>query len=176
VVVFAPVSARGKRRIEDALGGLDVERHLPMLPLAHGWRTAWSRLQRPAAERWLGNFDVLHFSDWMYPPQRAGVRATTIHDLVPLRFPEWVQRRTRRIHGPKYENAARTCDLLFCNSAFTAGEVVELLGVPVERTRVARPGVEGRFRPDGERAVLGRPYLLAVATLEPRKNLGALVA
>ena len=31
----------------------------------------------------------LHFSDWMYPPQRAGVRATTIHDLVPLHHPEW---------------------------------------------------------------------------------------
>jgi glycosyltransferase involved in cell wall biosynthesis len=176
IVAFAPTSSKGLRAIPAALEGIPVDVRLRFLPLAHFWRQAWSRLQRPPVERFLGPVDVLHFSDWMYPPQRAGVRATTIHDLVPLRFPEWVQRRTRRMHGAKYENAARTCDLLFCNSAFTAGEVVELLGVPAERTRVARPGVEERFRPDGDRADLGRPYLLAVATLEPRKNLDALVA
>ena len=176
IVAFAPTSSKGLRAIPAALEGIPVDVRLRFLPLAHFWRQAWSRLQRPPVERFLGPVDVLHFSDWMYPPQRAGVRATTIHDLVPLRFPEWVQRRTRRMHAAKYVNAARTCDLLFCNSAFTAGEVVELLGVPAERTRVARPGVEGRFRPDGERADLGRPYLLAVATLEPRKNLGALVS
>ena len=38
----------------------------------------------------------------MYPPQRGGVRATTIHDLVPIRFPEWVHGRTRRMHTAKY--------------------------------------------------------------------------
>ena len=37
-----------------------------------------------------GPLDVFHFSDWMYPPQRGGVRATTIHDLFPLRYPDWV--------------------------------------------------------------------------------------
>ena len=87
---------------------------------AHGWRTAWSRLGWPPAERWLGKFDVLHFTDWMYPPQRAGLRATTIHDLVPLHFPQWVTGRTRLMHGRKYRNAARTCDVMFANSAFTA--------------------------------------------------------
>ena len=41
-----------------------------------------------------------------------------------------------------------------------------------ERVKVAYPGVKEAFRPDGERADLGRPYVLTVATLEPRKNLG----
>ena len=65
------------------------------------------RARPPAAERILGPFDVLHFSDWMYPPQRAGVRATTIHDLVPLHHPEWTTARTRSMHARKYRNAAR---------------------------------------------------------------------
>jgi len=176
VVAFAPVSARGKRRIEDALGGLDVERHLPVLPLAHGWRTAWSRLQRPAAERWLGNFDVLHFSDWMYPPQRSGVRATTIHDLVPLRYPEWTHGRTVRMHGAKYRNAVRTANLFLCNSEYTATDVHQLLDVERERICVAHPGYADVFRAEGERADLGGPYILTVATLEPRKNLETLLA
>jgi glycosyltransferase involved in cell wall biosynthesis len=175
VVAFAPVSVRGKRSVEHALGGIDAERRLFVLPLAHAWRTAWSRLQRPAAERWLGSFDVLHFSDWMYPPQRAGVRATTIHDLVPLRFPEWTHGRTVRMHSAKYRHAARTADMMICNSAFTAGEVQELLHVEPARIHVAHPAPAPVFTSDGERADLGRPYALTVATLEPRKNLQTLL-
>jgi glycosyltransferase involved in cell wall biosynthesis len=175
VLAFAPVSARGKHRIEEALSGLNVERRLPVLPLAHAWRTAWSRLQRPAAERWLGGFDVLHFSDWMYPPQRAGVRATTIHDLVPLRFPEWTHGRTVRMHGAKYRHAARTTHVFMCNSEFTAREVQELLHVERARVHVAHPAPAPVFTSDGELADLDRPYALSVATLEPRKNLETLL-
>jgi alpha-1,3-rhamnosyl/mannosyltransferase len=65
----------------------------------------------------------------------------------------------------------RTCHLLFANSAFTAGEVAGILGVPRERIRVAHPGIDPRFGPDGPAAELGAPYLLTVGTLEPRKNL-----
>ena len=175
LVAFAPTSPQGKRAIPAALAGIPVTVSLQFLPFAHFWRQGWSRLGRPAVERFLGPIDVLHFSDWMYPPQRAGVRATTIHDLVPLRFPQWVQGRTRRMHTAKYRNAARTCDLLFANSLFTARDVVELLGVPEDRVRVALPGVDAVFTSDGESADLGRPYVLTVATLEPRKNLATLV-
>ena len=175
IVAFAPTSPRGLKTIPRALEGVPVRLELRFLPFAHHWRQSWSRLGRPAVERFLGPIDVLHFSDWMYPPQRGGIRATTVHDLVPLRFPEWVQGRTQRMHSAKYRNAARTCDVLFANSAFTKGEVVELLGVPEDRVRVALPGADERFSPTGERTDLGRPYVLTVATLEPRKNLATLV-
>jgi hypothetical protein len=89
LVAFGPSGPRGRRRIREALAGLPVEPRLPLLP--HEARTAWSRAGRLAIERVVGALDVFHFSDWMYPPQRGGVRATTVHDLVPLRFPEWVQ-------------------------------------------------------------------------------------
>jgi glycosyltransferase involved in cell wall biosynthesis len=176
LVAFGPSGPRGRQRIRRALEGLPLELRLPLLPRAHGWRTAWSRLGRLPVETFVGPLDVFHFSDWMYPPQRGGLRATTIHDLVPLRFPDWVKPATVRMHGPKYMHAAGSCDRIFVNSAFTAGEVVELLRVPEERIVVAHPGIDPRFRPDGERADLGGPYLLAVGTLEPRKNLPALAA
>jgi glycosyltransferase involved in cell wall biosynthesis len=176
VVAFAPASPQGLKRIPEALAGIPVETRLRLFPFAHFWRQGWSRLGRPPVERFLGAVDVLHFSDWMYPPQRGGVRSTMVHDLVPLRFPEWVQGRTKRMHGAKYANAARTCDVIFVNAEFTKGEVVELLGVPPESVVVAYPGVDERYGPDGERADLGRPYVLTVATLEPRKNLGTLLA
>jgi glycosyltransferase involved in cell wall biosynthesis len=176
VVPFAPTSAPGRRTIAAALAEIPVEPQLRFLPFAHYWRQAWSRLGRPPVERFLGPVDVLHFSDWMYPPQRGGVRSTMVHDLVPERFPEWVQGRTRRMHGAKYRNAARTCDVIFVNAEFTKGDVVELMGVAPEKVVVAYPGVDERFRAEGQRADLGRPYVLTVATLEPRKNLETLLA
>ena len=176
LVAFAPTSLRGLRAIPAALAGVPVDVRLVPFPWSHRVRMAWSRRRRPPLERFLGRVDVLHFSDWMYPPQRAGVRATTIHDLVPLRFPEWTTPRTREMHVEKYANAVATCDLVFTNSAYTAADVVERLGVPEERVRVAPPGLGDGFVPDGERAEPGRPYALGLATLEPRKNLARLVA
>lgn len=175
VVAFAPTSPAGRRVIPETLAGLDVELRLVTLPGAHGWRTAWSVIGHPYAERWLGDFDALHFTDWMFPPQRRGVRATTIHDLVPLHHPEWTTKRTQAMHGRKYRDAARRCDVVFANSAYTADDFARTLGFPRERIVIANPGVGAGYAADGEAADLGAPYVLTVATLEPRKNLGTLV-
>lgn len=175
IVAFAPTSIRGPKRIRAALAGIDVEVRTWPLPFSHALRTSWSAMRRPAAERLLGGFDVLHFSDWMYPPQRAGVRATTIHDLVPLHHPEWTTGRTRVMHGRKYRNAAATCDAVFVNSAYTGRDVARTLGVPEDRIHVARPAPKDVYRSAGPATDLGAPYVLTVATLEPRKNLQVLV-
>jgi glycosyltransferase involved in cell wall biosynthesis len=175
LVAFAPASPRGRDEIEASLDGIEVERRLPTLPAAHAVRTAWSRLGAPPVERVVGPLDVFHFGDWMYPPQRAGLRSTMVHDLVPLHFPEWVHARTERMHGAKYRHVAQACDVVMVNSAYTGGDVAATLGVERERIHVAHPGVDASFRPDGEALQLGRPYALTVATLEPRKNLGTLV-
>jgi glycosyltransferase involved in cell wall biosynthesis len=173
VVAFAPASRAGRREIEAALEGVDAERRLPVLPAAHALRTLWSHAGAPPAERFLGPFDVLHFSDWMYPPQRAGIRSTMIHDLVPLHFPDWVHSRTRRMHGAKYRHAARACDVVVVNSRFTGDDVAATLGVDPSRIHVAYPGVDDAFTPEGPRAE--GEYVLAVGTLEPRKNLGVAI-
>jgi glycosyltransferase involved in cell wall biosynthesis len=174
VVAFAPTRLRGRRLIHEALDGVPVDVRTLVLPWSHAFRMGWSRLGRPAAERWLGSVDVLHFSDWVVPPQRRGLRSTMVHDLVPLRFPEWVTPRTRSMHGYKYARTAE-CDLVFVNSSYTGRDVEELLHVSADRIRVAPPGVSRDYGAEGERADLGRPYVLSLATLEPRKNLGALV-
>jgi glycosyltransferase involved in cell wall biosynthesis len=173
IVAFAPAARDGRRAIEAALDGIDVERRLPTVPAAHAVRTVWSRVGRPPAERVVGAFDVLHFGDWMYPPQRSGLRSTMIHDLVPLHHPEWVHPRTRRMHGAKYRHAARACDVVIVNSRFTADDVARTLRVPRDRVHVAYPGANPIFTPDGERAE--GDYVLAVGTLEPRKNLVTVV-
>ena len=175
VVAFAPTSPAGKRVIPEALAGIGVTTKLLALPGAHGWRSAWSIAGYPPAERFVGKFDVLHFSDWMYPPQKRGVRATTIHDLVPVHHPEWTTKRTRAMHGRKYRNAALTCDVVFANSEYTADDFARTFEFPRERLFVGYPGIGATYSADGAAEDLGAPYLLTVATLEPRKNLGTLV-
>jgi glycosyltransferase involved in cell wall biosynthesis len=176
VVAFSAVAPPGKRRIDQELDGVPVRRRLVLVPpKSHYWRTAWSRLGHGPVEWLVGPLDVFHFSDWMYPPQRHGVRATTIHDLFPLRHPDWVHPQTYRMHSRKYAHAAQTCDLIVVNSEFTAGEVIDLLGFPRERICVAYPGIGPSFRPDGPSRDLGGPYVFTVATLERRKNLETLL-
>ena len=174
IVAFAPASADGKRLIEASLAGIALERRLSALPAAHAIRTLWSKLGRPPVERVVGPLDVFHFGDWMYPPQRAGLRSTMIHDLVPLHHPEWVHPRTKRMHGAKYAHAARACDVIIVNSRFTGDDVAATLGIPDERIHVAHPGVDAVYTTNGPRA--DGDYVLAVGTLEPRKNLANAIA
>jgi glycosyltransferase involved in cell wall biosynthesis len=176
LVAFAVVGPRGAPRIREALRGLSLEQKIVVVgPSSQAWRTAWSRLGWPKVEHLVGKLDVFHFSDWMFPAQRVGLRTTTVYDLSPLHHPEWVATLTRRMHGRKYANAAKTSDLIFAISEFTAGDVAETLVVPRERIPVAYPGVDGRYSPEGPKSEREAPYVLAVATLEPRKNLSTLV-
>jgi glycosyltransferase involved in cell wall biosynthesis len=169
LVAFGPVSIRGRKLLEATLADLPVERRIATVPFAHAVRTAWSRLGHPTAERFLGQEEVLHFTDWMVPPGRPRVRSTMIHDLGPLRYPERLHPRTVRMHTAT-ARAAASCDVVFTNAEYTANDIVERLNIPRERIRVAYPGVDTRYRPDGERHDAGRPYVFTTATEDWRKN------
>jgi glycosyltransferase involved in cell wall biosynthesis len=98
-----------------------------------------------------------------------------IHDLGPLRYPERLHPRTVRMHTATARAAAR-CDIVFTNAEYTANDIVEQLGIPRERIRVAYPGVDPRYRPDGERHQSDRPYVFTTATEDWRKNRAVLEA
>jgi glycosyltransferase involved in cell wall biosynthesis len=169
LVAFGPVSIRGRKLLDEALAGLPISRSVVTVPFGHAVRTAWSRLGRPRAERFLGAVDIVHFTDWMVPPSGSAVRATMIHDLGPLRYPERLHPRTVSMHTAT-ARAAKSCDVVFTNAEFTANDVAERLGIPRGRIRVAYPGVDPRYGPEGERRELGRPYVFTTATRDWRKN------
>jgi glycosyltransferase involved in cell wall biosynthesis len=175
LVALALSDGAGRRRVEEALAGIPVDLRVLERPAANVWRRGWTLAGRPGLERVLGRFDGLHVTDWWHPPQAHGVRAATIYDLVPLHFPEWTTRRIRLAHRLTYRHVARRCDVVFAISHYTAADATQTLGVRAP-VLVAQPAVDAHFTPDGERADLGRPYVLSVATLEPRKNLETLLA
>jgi glycosyltransferase involved in cell wall biosynthesis len=77
------------------------------------------------------------------------------------------------MHGAKYLHAATACDVMIANSAYTADDVAQTLGFPRDRVRVAYPGADDVYTPEGPRAE--GDYVLAVGTLEPRKNLAVAI-
>jgi glycosyltransferase involved in cell wall biosynthesis len=96
----------------------------------------------------------------------------TVHDLGLLRAPE-VFPRWHRLYGKAgLRSVLLAADAVVAVSEFTRDEVVAA-GVPSERIRVVPNGVDDVFTPDGPRAE--GDYVLAVATLEPRKNLRRVV-
>jgi glycosyltransferase involved in cell wall biosynthesis len=132
--------------------------------------TWWYLAGLPRAAR---RDDVLHCTTFRGPLWARPPLVVTLHDLTVLRHPEtlpaWHRLSGRALAGP----VARRADAVVAVSEFTAGEAVELLRVPRARIRVVPNGVEEAFAPDGPAAEGG--YVLAVGTLEPRKNLARVV-
>jgi len=108
----------------------------------------------------------------------------TVHDLSYLRYPDtlpperlaWFTK-----HFPRYLHAARH---IIAVSEFTKNEIVSLLGVSEKRITAVHNGVSQDFKPMPA-AILAdklkpfhlepKKYILSVGTIEPRKNLLALI-
>jgi glycosyltransferase involved in cell wall biosynthesis len=114
--------------------------------------------------------DVVHCPTFRGPVRSAVPVVVTVHDLAVLRHPGTFNPWTRRYSRFAVPRVARAARRLIAVSEFTRGEIVELLGVPAERIRVIPNAVGEPFVPDGPAA--DGDYVLAVGTLEPRKNLG----
>jgi glycosyltransferase involved in cell wall biosynthesis len=118
--------------------------------------------------------DVLHCTTFRGPVRSRVPTVVTVHDLAILRAPE-VFPRWHRLYGRLgLERVLRAADAIVAVSEFSRTETVELAGVPAERIRVVPHGVDPVFSAEGPHAE--GEYVLAVATLEPRKNLGRAVS
>ena len=105
-----------------------------------------------------------------------------VHDAAPFREPSWYGRAYGAWHRALVPRVARRARLVIVPSEHVRAELVELFGLPGERTRAIAPGVDPSFARPGDPAALlrrlglGRPYVLAVGTDSPRKNLALLDA
>jgi alpha-1,3-rhamnosyl/mannosyltransferase len=116
---------------------------------------------------------LLHCPSFRGPLRTRLPLVVTVHDLAVFRHPEAFNRWSRtygRIAVPPVLRAARR---VIAVSEFTRRELRELLGVPDDRIRVVPNGVGGDFTPEGPASP--GDYVLAVGTLEPRKNLARLL-
>jgi len=117
--------------------------------------------------------DVLHCPTYRGPLRSALPLVVTVHDLAVLRHPDAFNRWTRTYSPRVVPRVLAAARRIIAVSEFTRRELVELLRVPDEKIRVVPNGIDDEFTPEGPAA--DGEYVLAVGTLEPRKNLPRLV-
>ena len=124
----------------------------------------------PFALSMRGDADVLHCTTY-YGPLRPRIPAVvTVHDLAVLRRPEAFNAWTRAYVPRVVPHVLRAAARVIAVSEFTAAELEALLRIPRDAIRVVPNAVDHSvFTPDGPREE--GDYVLAVGTLEPRKNL-----
>ncbi len=176
-----------------------------VLPVPDSLPVAPNVTHRPAPvdERWLyrlwyragiplpvqlftGPIDLFHSPDFVLPPVRHGVPTLlTVHDLsfvhYPATFPAKLVAYLNRI-VPR--SVARASHIL-ADSESTRRDLAAVWDVPDDKVTVLHSGVNERFRPVTDAAVLAAvraryglgqtPFVLAVGTVQPRKNYELLV-
>jgi glycosyltransferase involved in cell wall biosynthesis len=138
---------------------------------------AWRRAPAPRIDRWTGPVDVVHGTNFVVPPTRAAA-LVTVHDLTFLRRPELVSAASRRYDG-LLRAAVRRGASVHVFSDTVGDEAVELLGCPRDRVVRIHPGIAATDAGDaaaGRRVAGADRYVLALGTVEPRKNYPRLVA
>lgn len=133
---------------------------------------AWHRLEWPPVEWLAGRVDITHSLHPLMMPTRSGARFVTIHDLFFLDSGNQTSAEIRRDYARLAASHAARADVVVVNSEYTRALVIDRLRVERDRTVLCYPGA-----PDWK--PLPRPAnpgpILFIGSIEPRKNLGALL-
>ncbi|MCX6391050.1 MAG: glycosyltransferase family 1 protein [Actinobacteria bacterium] len=179
-VAVSFAGGEGTARLRASIGELppNVKHRHIKVPGARFLRRGISSAPFPTLEAITGKVDAFVDSEWFHPRQASGKRISIVYDLGPLLHPEWVDEQTRRFHLRTLNSLKQRADRIVCISEATANDVVRELGVDRERISIVYPGVDEAFfdaKPAPPAILGGAPYVLAVGTLNERKNLGVLI-
>ena len=131
-----------------------------------------------------GKIDLFHAPDHHIPNFGDIPVVATIHDAIPLAYPQWVPWRYRWMISPAFRRSARWAERVITVSHYSKMQIADHFGIPPEKITVIPNGVDGRwFLPvDKERLnvlcnryCLHRKYIISVGTLQPRKNFERLI-
>jgi glycosyltransferase involved in cell wall biosynthesis len=175
---LAQTKAGTARHVRGLLGALRDRPGLELELLSFGGQGRAASAVRdvfwyPVRLRRAKEVDVLHCTTFRGPARSRVPTVVTVHDLAILRYPEAFPRWHRLYGNAGLRRVLRAADAVIAVSEFTKAEVVALARVPSERIHVVPNGVDAVFTPSGPRAE--GDYVLAVGTLEPRKNLARVV-
>ncbi|HWV35146.1 MAG TPA: glycosyltransferase family 1 protein [Thermomicrobiales bacterium] len=145
-------------------------------------RILWEQTGLPlsiAAHR----LDVFHGPMHVMPMLTRVPGVITVHDVAFLKYPEQLPAKRRSFLIAATRLSARKAERVITVSRNTAADVREWLKLPEEKVVAIPLAPSPRVRPVAGRSLdvfrmkweIERPYIIAVGTLEPRKNLPTLL-
>jgi glycosyltransferase involved in cell wall biosynthesis len=157
-----------------------------LYPLPERWMTiGWHRLYLPLpVELFAGSIDLFHSPNFILPPTRQANTLLTVHDLSFIRHPQGAVAALRRWLMKVVPRSIARADHILADSESTKQDLIEIFEVEPGMITVVGAGVEERFLPVTDPALLGRvrqryrlpaKFVLSLGTLEPRKNFTGLI-
>lgn len=136
-------------------------------------------------EKFLGYVDVFHSSDWTQPKVKSQEtkKITTVHDIIPFLFKTSVHPKIVSTHKRRLELVKKEIDLILADSKTTKEDLVKFQDIAEEKIKVVYLAPSEEFKSiDAEQIKeildkykIKKPYILSVATQEPRKNIQKLL-
>ena len=161
------VPLANRRRRPPADGGIGSVRNA----MSDLW---WTTVELPRLARRTGA-ELIHHPLPARAPFSPVTQVVTVVDLAFERLPQHFDSRFRVFASTTHRVAARGAGAVIAISETTAADARELWGVTGERIVVAQLGPGQELEP-APRAPLMRSHFLYVGDMEPRKNLGVLLA
>jgi glycosyltransferase involved in cell wall biosynthesis len=128
--------------------------------------------------------DVLHVQ-YTAPPLAPCPVVATVHDLSFEHLPETFKRRSRLQLRLTVRRTARRAAHVITSSDYSRGDIIKTYGIPETRVSVTHLAASGSFAPVTDAGAVERvlarygiegDYILAVGSIQPRKNLVRLIA
>jgi glycosyltransferase involved in cell wall biosynthesis len=139
---------------------------------------SWQRWYQPDLRWFFRGYDVVHGTNFVVPPVKGTPTVVTVHDLTPLLYPHLC--RPEVLGFPTLvRHAIDAGAIVHTPSEFVRAQVLDHFRVEPSRVVAIAHGVTPLVSEPAQPPVAhrldGRPYILAMSTLEPRKGLVYLV-
>jgi glycosyltransferase involved in cell wall biosynthesis len=142
---------------------------------------SWARGELPRVDHWLRPAQVVHATNYLAPPSRLPT-LVSMYDCSFVRYPELCTPEVRAFE-PIVRRAIARGATVHTGSEFVANEIEDVFGsglraagrIVVIPLGIPALGDESALPPSLSELLDHRPFVLAIGTLEPRKNLPHLV-
>lgn len=165
----------------DPLYGEIEDKHLLELPGLP--KSLVKSLTLPRWQKWDIVHDPSQLGFLVKSPKRYKT-VLTVHDIAPVLFPE-TYRKSTLFYSWAMKRALKNVDAILVPSTATEKDLVEHFSVEPNKIVVTPEGVESEFKPAADKEIakdlvenehnFPAPYILYVGTIEPRKNVEALL-
>jgi glycosyltransferase involved in cell wall biosynthesis len=124
----------------------------------------------------LNQFDLVHYPTVIAPffikPERRYKSVMTVHDLVPVLYPEFSTYKKSLYYKYYLRVLLHSIDHLIVPSKAVRNDLISLFNVTENNISIVYEGVSNFYKPGGHEK---KNYMLAVSTLEPRKNFRRII-